>query len=237
MTYFFKGECIDYEFYKKFDATIIFLHGWGGDKNSFNSTVNLLKKNFSILTLTMPTILTTNLVWNMFDYFNLILNLCSLHSIKNPIIICHSFGFRVATLLKEKIPIKKIVITGGAGMKKNNIFKKVQLKNKIINNIMSKRKKSKNFFKKNDYYILSNINKQTFQNVVNFNTLKLIKFNCPMLLFWGKKDTETPIWIAKKLNKKNNAKLIKTNSDHFAYLTENSYFNNQVLGFINDANN
>ena len=64
------------------------------------------------------------------------------------------------------------------------------------------------------------------------NTKKLIKFNFPILLFWGKFDTETPVWIAKNLKKKNHAKLIVVKSNHFAYLNENSYFNNQVLGFI-----
>lgn len=237
MNYIFKGEVIDYTFSKTSNETIIFLHGWGGNKSSFTSTINLVKNKFNVLTLTIPTTQNTNTTWDMFDYRDLIINLCSILNINNPIIICHSFGFRIATLLKEKINIKKIIVTGGAGMKKNNIFKKTTLNHKILNNKLSKMKTFLNFSKQNDYSILSNINKQTFKNVVNLNTINLINFNCPLLLFWGLKDYETPIWIAKKLKKKNNAKLIMTKSNHFAYLNENSYFNNSVLGFINEHNN
>ena len=232
MNYIFKGEIINYNFLNHTDETVVFLHGWGGDKNSFLKTIKLLQKNYNILTVTIPTINPTNVVWDMFDFRDLIINLFLQYNIKNPIIICHSFGFRIATLLKDKIPIKKIIVTGGAGMKKNNIFKKAILNQKILYNIMSKLKKFKNFSKQNDYHNLSKINQQTFKNIVNFNTKKLIKFTCPMLLFWGKFDNETPLWIGKVLYKKNNAKFIVVNSNHFAYLNESSYFNNQILGFL-----
>jgi len=208
MNYFFKGEVIDYTFTKTSNETIIFLHGWGGNKQSFNSTINLVKNKFNVLTLTIPTTQNTINSWDMFNYRDLIINLCSTLNIINPIIVCHSFGFRIATLLKEKINLKKIIITGGAGMKKNNIFKKTTLNHRILNNKLSKTKSFLNFHKENEYDKLSKTNKQTFKNVVNLNTINLINFNCPILLFWGLKDYETPLWIAKKLKKKNNAKLI-----------------------------
>jgi len=234
MNFIFKGEIIDYDFYlNKNKPSIIFLHGWGGNKFSFLSTINLLKNNYSILTLTMPTIQSTNLIWNMFDYCTLIEEICKLHNIENCYVVCHSFGLRVATLLKDKINIVKIVITGGAGMKKFNFIKKVEQSN----NKLLLRNKNYNFlFKKiasKDYINLSQINKETFKNVVNLNTNKLSKFNCPMLLFWGKKDTETPPWICKKLSKLNpQAKCVFVNSDHFAYLKFNTYFNKEIIRFF-----
>ena len=54
MILIFHGEIIDYDFHLKKDAPyVIFLHGWGCNKFSFNSTVSLLKKDFSILALTI----------------------------------------------------------------------------------------------------------------------------------------------------------------------------------------
>ena len=157
MKFLFKGEIVDYDFlylreendsnstneniinvsfnqntinFKK--NTIVFLHGWGGNKNSFRSTINLLKYYFNIFTITMPTIQPTNQCWTLQDFANLVLNILKLHNINSIFVVCHSFGFRVACILKTKIDIKKIVVTGGAGPKRTNIFKRIRLYNKKI---------------------------------------------------------------------------------------------------------
>ena len=54
-----------------------------------------------------------------------------------------------------------------------------------------------------------------------------------MLLFWGKNDTETPLFIAKKLKKLNRCNLIVTNGNHFAYLQQSGLFNNLAIRFLN----
>ncbi len=234
MNFIFKGEIIDYDFFQNRNKpAVIFLHGWGGNKFSFIKTINLLKNKFSILTLTMPTISPMVTSWDMFDYTNLVLNLCKLHDIESCFIVCHSFGLRVATLLKEKIKIEKIFITGGAGMKKFNFIKKIEQNN---NKILLKNTKLKFLFQtisSSDYINLSHINKITFKNVVNLATNNISKFNCPMFLFWGKRDRETKIWISKKLKKLNkNCELKIVKSDHFAYLKKEAEFNNLVMRFL-----
>lgn len=232
MNFIFKEEIIDYDFTaSKTHSTILFLHGWGGNKLSFLSTINLLKNKHNILTITMPTNQPTKQVWTMQNYADLILNILTLHSIKNLTIICHSFGFRIALLLNRKICIKKLIVTGGAGIKKESAISRINLRRNLLNI-----KQNKNFYftiASKDYLELSHLNKKTFKNVVNLNLKNYIFFNCPILLFWGKKDTATKLWIAKLLNKKNNSKLIITNSDHFAYLKLNAEFNNAVINFLN----
>ncbi len=233
MNFLFKGEEVTYEFFNADKAkTILFLHGWGGNKNSFAKISGLLKHNYNILTLTLPTILETNFVWDLCDYANLVENIISALNIKSVIIICHSFGFRVACFLRSKIDIEKIIVTGGAGLKKDNIFKRIKVNNNTI-----WLKKDSSLFEKlasADYKALSKTNKNTFKNIVNINTYALVKFNCPMILFWGKMDNSTPIWMAKKIAKanKNNCKLVLSDSDHFAYLKDGDYFNNEVIKFL-----
>lgn len=233
MKFLYKSEVIDYTFlFNLKQETILFLHGWGGNKNSFASTINLLKHHYNLLSITMPTTQPTQEVWNLFDYKNLILNILYLHNVKEVSIICHSFGFRVASVLNGFIKINKIAITGGAGPKKFSIFNKITQQN---NKILLKNAKFSYIYKKiasKDYITLSNTNKSSFKNIVNLNTLTLINFNCPILLFWGKRDRATPIWIAKKIKKENQSKLVVTNSGHFAYLEDNSLFNNLVIGFL-----
>ena len=226
MNVIFHGEIVEYDFIdNKRDKTILFLHGWGGNKNSFIQTQNLLKNDFNIFSLTMPTIEPTNLSWNLFDYQNLILSILKIYNIENVIIICHSFGFRVACLLKDFVTIKAIVVTGGAGLKDNNFLKRISRnQNKILYN--NKRFKFlHNDLMSRDYKSLPIINKISFKNIVNFNSKNLSKFDCPLLLFWGKNDKETKLKFAKYLYKKNRAKLIVTKGDHFTYLTDNALFN------------
>ncbi len=231
MNFLFKQENIEYEYFNnKHEHTILFLHGWGGNLNSFSSTIALCKQKYNILTLTMPTINPTISVWDLNDYADLVCSLLSSHNIEETNIVCHSFGFRVACLLKEKIKINKIVVTGGAGLKKSTIFSKLENQNRKI--FLNNNKKLYSSFASVDYKNLSNINKQTFKNIVNFNLIDFCKFKCPMLLFWGKKDKETKFWIAKYLFKHNNAKLTTTKSDHFAYIKESALFNNAVLKFL-----
>ena len=85
----------------------------------------------------------------------------------------------------------------------------------------------------NDYKNLSNIGKITFKNIINLNLISCLKFDCPLMIFWGKYDKSTKPWIAKKIHKINNSELHIVKSDHFAYLKEGSKFNHEVLNFLN----
>lgn len=204
MKFLYKLESIDYDFLNiNSEHTILFLHGWGGDKNSFLQSINLVKNQFNVLSLTLPTMKETNEVWSLFDYTELIQNILKLHNINSIIIVCHSFGFRVACLLNGIINIEKIVVTAGAGMKKKSIFKRIENQNNII--LLKEIRFSYLYHKiaSKDYIELSKNNKQTFKNVVNTINNNLIVFNCPILLFWGVKDKSTPIWMARKIYRKN----------------------------------
>ena len=54
MNYLFKNEIVDYDFFNNENKdTILFLHGWGGNKFSFQSTINLLKNRYKILSITI----------------------------------------------------------------------------------------------------------------------------------------------------------------------------------------
>lgn len=246
------------------DSCVLFLHGWGGNKNSFLSLAKLLNAKHNCLFVTLPTTNPTALTWTLEDYAQCVLNLVKSLGINSVQIVCHSFGFRVATLLyhlvkvsnqnqsadknknqssqpqkfstqnNQNITISKIVVTGGAGPKKFNIFKKIEQNNNLC---LLKQKKNKFLYQSivsRDYFELSNTNKKTFKNVVNFNTKNLLNFDIPLLLFWGKSDHETPVWIAKKIYKlnKQNAQLFVTNSDHFAYLKQSAIFDNLVVNFL-----
>ncbi len=239
----YHGEVIDYTYYRSHKNTndcVLFLHGWGGNKHSFDASINILKATQNVLAITLPTISPTNQIWDMFDFANCVYCLIKNLNIASIKIVCHSFGFRVVTILNliakndKNFNIKKMVATGGAGLKKFNLFKKIDKNNTIC---LLKHKKNEFLLekiKKLDYFGLSHTNKQTFKNVVNLNTKNMINFSFPILLFWGKFDKETPIWIAHEIIKKNKhqTRIYVANSDHFAYLKQNAIFNNFLVNFL-----
>ena len=125
MIYLFKGYQVDYNYiFNNKTTTIIFLHGWGGNKNSFSNLERYLINNFNILKISFPPYflsknqrLKSVVPLTIYDYKELVLNLIMLHNINTTYIVCHSFGFRIALLLfSKKLNIEKLVVTGGAGI-------------------------------------------------------------------------------------------------------------------------
>ena len=233
MKFIFKSEVVDYEFvFKNKQDTILLLHGWGGNMKSFCQLEKFLTYDFNILKLNMPTTCETMTAWTVFDYCNLVENLINLLGISNLNIICHSFGFRVAMLLNKKMKINKIIVTGGAGIFKVGLIRKIMMENNKILLSNPRFKNLFNFIASDDYKSLSRIGKITFKNIVNLNLISCIKFNSEMLLFWGKNDTSTKLWIAKKIKKINKCELIVSKSDHFAYLKDNVKFCHYAINFM-----
>ena len=228
MVFLFKTYPIEYEYLNTGNSpTLLLLHGWGGNKNSFAKIKQILQSSFNILSISMPPYNETTIPLTMYDYRNLILNLLRSLNISKVAIICHSFGLRVSLLLAtSNIVIEKIIVTGGAGIKlKSGFFKKLTLNFHSI--LLNNHPEFFTKFASSDYINLSSIDKITFKNIVNLDLTKHIKLlNCPALLFWGTKDNATPIKMLKiftKLHPNSMCKIIK-NGTHFCYLTHSDLF-------------
>ena len=239
MKFLFKNYVVDYEYINSDkNTTILFLHGWGGNLHSFDILKKYLKSSYNLLSISMPPYFLEHeenvTPLNMNDYLELTLNILKLLNIKKIIIICHSFGFRVALmLLSSKRQVEKLIVTGGAGVSlEKNMFETISFNQKLLIN------KLKHFEYRNsiktDYSVLNDIDKISFKNIVNKNLKEYVKLiDCPTLLFWGKNDSATPIKIFKYLKKKikNNISILTT-SDHFCYIKESGKFINAVLNFL-----
>ena len=91
-------------------------------------------------------------------------------------------------------------------------------------------------FASSDYLSLSNFNRQTFKHIINKDLTNHIKLlQCPIFLFWGKKDTATPIKmfkIIKRVQPTSQYKIVK-DGDHFAYLYYGEMFIDCCEKFLN----
>ncbi len=231
---------------------IIILPGWGNTRPTFEYMIGSLKNNYTIYIIDYPGFGNSsfpNRDLTIYDYADLMKNFINILNIKNPIIITHSFGTRIALILNSKLKIKfkKLIIIDGAGIKKKrNIFFKVkQISYKLlkkIGNILPKKiknlyiKKLINIFGSEDYKSLNDNMKKTFSNIVNEDLSYLLKdVKSETLLIWGEKDYDTPLCDAIKMNSiiADSGLIIIKNGTHFSYLDAPFYINKIIIEFIN----
>lgn len=172
------------------------------------------------------------------DYADGVLELMDKLNIEKATLVGHSFGGRVAIYIAAKYPekVEKLVLVDSAGIKPRRGIKyrlKILL-HKILKKFGKGLKGSK------DYRALSPVMKKTFQNVVNYDeTYLLSDITADTAIFWGDKDKDTPLYMARKLNKKIKSShlFLLTNAGHFSYLDNSGYFLKILSAFIygNDA--
>ena len=211
---------------------IIFLHGWGSNKeimSVFKDSFN----NMRLIFIDMPgfgksdneEILDTN------DYANIIDCFLKDKKFKKDIIVGHSFGGKVATLLNPNLLV--LLSTSGILTKKSplvkakiNIFK--ILKNLPLINISK-------YFKSKDVQDMPQNMYETFKNVVNEDfSNKFKEFKNKALILWGKEDTSTPLWTAYKINELiTQSKLIEYDGEHYFFIDNLKKIEKDILNELN----
>ncbi len=231
----YNGTLVNYKVVGSGKQNIVYLHGWGGNINSFMFVAqNIKATNILIDFPPFGESQEPKTPWCVEDYANAVKLVLKELNINKYIIISHSFGSRVAIYLANSYnKVDKLIITGGAGIrpKQFKIFLR-KTKYKIIK-----------FFNKNavvgskDYIGLSSVMKKTFSNIVSKDLSDLAKnIKCKTLLIYGSLDRETPLYMAKKYNKliKNSKLKIYKNFGHFAYIQNSEEFVRDCLIFIKE---
>lgn len=233
--YFYKLKYLKFGNSKKF---IVFLHGWGANKNSFL----WLKDYFNDYSLLFVDFYgfgespKPSKPYYLSDYVAGVYELISKFEIDELILVGHSFGGRVAIkfafLHQNEYKVFRLCLIDSAGMKPRrglkyyiNVLRYKRLKQKAKSNPTLKAKLEK--FGSSDYKKLSQIMKQTFVNIVNEN----LEYNAkmivnPTLIIWGENDNETKLFMARRLNKliKNSKLEIIKGAGHFSFLDERQEF-------------
>ncbi|MCI8548150.1 MAG: alpha/beta hydrolase [Bacilli bacterium] len=237
-------EFLDYElFYEKCGCgkkNILILPGWGETRVTFFRIINYFKENYTVYILDYPGFGNSpfpNKDMTIYDYAILIKNFLIDLKIDNPIIIAHSFGGRIATILSTILDIKveKMLFMDIAGIKPKKKFRQwirekiYKLKKKFISYFCknSKERRLNRLRKKygsTDYNTLPQNMLTTFRNVVNEDLKCYFKdIKSEVLLIWGARDIDTPLKDAYYINKqiKNSHLIVFKDGDHFTYLQYN----------------
>ena len=155
--------------FKTDDEVILFLHGWGGEINSFLGVINCFKSQ-NCLAVDFPPFGKSGSpaqIWDIFDYKNMILALLKRLNIKKIKIISHSFGGRVAILLASNYNRGCEIIN----TQNNKILNAKKLKLNYAKKSKINKRFNKNFRIKNAKVF----NKQFFKHYENFDYEILIK--------------------------------------------------------------
>jgi len=197
---------------------IIFLHGWGSNKEVMKKAFLNNLKNFRHIYLDMPGfgksinkyILTTQDYAKICEEF-----LKQLNSSKD-IIVGHSFGGKVSTLLNPK----NLVLLSSSGILEKKPFN-IRLKiffAKVLNTFGLK-----NFtkvFRSKDVDKMNENMYETFKNVVDEDfSSYFANFSNSALVFWGKEDKATSLKSGKAIaNLIKNSKFISYSGEHYFFL-------------------
>ncbi len=211
----------------------VVLHGWGSNKNLMKQSFSTTLPEFRHIYVDLPGFgkSTTEVTLTTQDYANIIeLFLDELNSSKD-IVLGHSFGGKVAVLLKPKL----LVLVGSAGVvlpKPLGIKIKIALF-KVLKNLGLA--KFRSFFVAQDAQNLSQHMYETFKNVVDEDFIPHFKnFPNKALLFWGKEDTATPLQAAKTIDSllPNEHKLYLYDGDHYFFMQQSKEIAKEIEEFL-----
>ena len=200
--------------------TILFLHGWGSNKEIMKQAFGKCFPAYQHLYLDLPGFGASSIndVIETGTYADIVQVFLKALHVKPLIVFGHSFGGKVATLLQPEV----LVFLSSAGIVAPKSFK-IRAKIALFKMLKPFAPKSfYRFFATKDVEGMSNVMYEILKRVVNedfsdsFLTCKAKSF-----LFWGKEDTATPLSSGEKMHA-----LIKgsyfyaMDGDHFFFIKQ-----------------
>jgi pimeloyl-ACP methyl ester carboxylesterase len=198
--------------------SLLILHGWGSNKALMLQAFGSLLPSYKHIYLDMPgfgnspndTVLTTH------DYAAIVERFLDALGAKPRIVMGHSFGGKVATLLDPPC----LVLLSSSGIRVPKPLK-VRLKIALFKALKPLGlTKLRDIFVSDDAKGMSPAMYETFKNVVNEDfEAHFSDVTGEALLFWGKEDTATPLWTAEAIAEKSgNARVFPLEGDHYFFL-------------------
>lgn len=218
---------------------IILLHGWG-------QNIEMMKPLGDCFCDKRVTILDfpgfgdsskLDKAYTIYDYVEILEEFLKELKIKNPIIIGHSFGGRVAIIYASRNDVEKLVLFGSPCVRNYKKSKKEELlkKMKKLPGMDKIGEFAKKYIGSPDYRNATPIMRDTLVNIVNEDLTEYAKkITCPTLLIWGTLDDQAPIEDAEKLEKllKDGALISLEGYTHYAYLEALPQVSNILRNFI-----
>jgi pimeloyl-ACP methyl ester carboxylesterase len=240
---------------KRSGATMVLLHGWGGEWKSWFPVIERFKKTHRVFVPDLPGFGDTALqhALTLDEYADEVLKWLHAENLnKNVILVGHSFGGALAALIAAKEPdlVKKLVLVDASGIRPA-----ASASQKVLTAFVSSgrrvlqlpvlsrafpvlRKMLYSFgpLKNSDYRALNDRAwKETFVNVVSRDiSNELVHIQCPTLLVWGELDKDAPLWQGQRMQAliPESNLVVFEGVEHFPYLDKTDRFEEVVREFL-----
>lgn len=235
VAYKFRDYKISYEITNQnSDKSVLFLHGWGAQKSIMKKAFSRFLGDFRHIYVDLPGFGNTQAhhSLNSKEYAKIMQKFLDSLAIKPDIIIGHSFGGKIATLLNPPC----LVLLSSAGIVPRKRFL-VRLKIFIFK-IFKFFGGAKFFslFASNDVKGMSPLMYETFKKVVNEDfSSEFSKFNNKAYIFWGKTDNATPLRSGELIHACiENSEFFPLEGDHFFFLLHAEFITNIIQEYKNE---
>lgn len=215
---------------------LLFLHGYGCSKQIFTSAMHSAERYRHVIGVDLPGFGGTQMVgrpYNLDDYVSFTLSVINEKCGGRADIVAHSFGCRIALKLAAGHPesVGKMLLTGAAGIKprrsagyliRTGLYRAAKRLSLGLSKKIAKRIASP------DYRLATPLMRESFKLIVNEHLDGILpQVRAQTLLVFGRKDTETPTYMAKKLHKgiKDSGLVILDGCGHFCFLDSPVLFN------------
>lgn len=230
--------------------TVMLLHGWGCDRNIWVATRELLRQSKRVVTVDFAGFGLSdepNAVWGVEEYTRSIEALARELGIESPTLIGHSFGGRVAIVYASRNKVERVVLTDAAGVKprrKIGYYYKVysfKLMKHLLPILIGRQKAQMLIDQRRrksgsaDYNSATPTMRAILSKVVNEDLKHLMPaVVAPVLLFWGDKDTATPIADAYTMARKmpNAQMVVAEGAGHYAMLEQPQLWSSSLMSFL-----
>jgi len=204
---------------------IVLLHGWGQNIKMMDPLGKNFDDRFRITILDFPGFGSSDIpdyAYTIDDYTDLLYDFLDNLNIKNPILIGHSFGGRIAINYASKYKVNKLVLFGSPFIVREKKGLKVKLLKtlksvKALNGLAEIMKK---YMGSDDYKAASGVMRDILVKTVNTDLREQAsKIEVSTLLIWGEDDEAVPLSEARELEKTiKDSALIVLPGTHYCYL-------------------
>jgi len=205
------NQLLQYQIFgQKNKNTILILHGWEHNSNTWVNLAQSLSSKYKVVLLDLPGFgdsSTPTTTLGIPEYTQTVKGFIQKTGLKSFSLIGHSLGGKIAiSLCSQPTVVKKLILISSSGIEQKSlltkpkiaIFKALKpilqisphsLQNYLFNKIASP-----------DYREASPQMRPTFKKIISQNVSSLAaKIHIPTIIIWGDQDKELPVKYAKKL--------------------------------------
>lgn len=248
-TYKYNGLELAYSIEGEGDVVVL-LHGWGCDKSIWKSSIEALQSNFRVVAIDFAGFGASqepDSVWGVEEYTRSVEALLRERGIQCPTLVGHSFGGRVSILYASRNKVKSVVLTDAAGVKPRRSFgyyRKVytyKLLKRALPLLIGDKKAQMLLDQRraksgsSDYNRATPMMRAILSKCVNEDLCGVMpRISAPVMLFWGDRDTATPISDAHKMAKliPDAGLVVAEGAGHFAFLERPELWRASLMNFL-----